>query len=400
MSSRSMLRRKGGIWRGMLSIHRGGWRILRNSRVSRAVLSLPLVFIPFVAASLAVGLREDRDDSIPLVYARLTTPSIEEEDEEEESEVASEPEEATQEEADGADPEPFAMDIDGQIADMEPFARPRGELKTIQPLASPPLPLSPISNPSTPPRKRPRISSWRPPAYVPDHLPPFPTNTPRPSPSPPPQDAPAMPDPVKLERPLTPPPPQIATTTSSADYLTATPFAQSSLASNGLWHLPSAPPPPPPDTGASSSKAAIPQVQPALLAAYHHILTHPPPSKVASISPARYKVALALVSQSEQNPRWDPATTLYGTTTPNAPRVAAIGPSFPIPISKFPPTPTDGKDETDKDKKPNLPSAPPRPVATSERVAPLVSQQPSRIPDLARQVLPVSRVLLHFRVHC
>lgn len=396
-----MLRRKERIWRGMLSIRRGGLRILRNSRVSRVVLFLPLVFIPFVAASLAVGLREDRDDAIPLVYARLPTPSIEEEDDEEESEDASEPEEATQEESDGADPEPFAMDIDGHIAEMEPFARVREEPKTIQPPASPPLPLSPISNPSTPPRKRPRTSSWRPPAYVPDHLPPFPTNTPRPSSSPPPQDAPVMPDPVKLERPPTPPPPQIAPTTSSADYLTPTPYAQSSLAStHGPWHLPSRPPPPPPETGASSSRAAIPQVQPAYIAAYHHVLTHPPPPKMPTISPARYKVALALVSQSEQSPRWEPATTLYGSSTPNAPRVAAIGPSFPIPISKFPPTPTDGKDEAEKDKKPNLPSAPPRPVATSERVTPLVSQQPSRIPDLARQVLPVSRVLLGPIVYC
>ena len=200
-----------------------------------------------------------------------------------------------------------------------------------------------------------------------------------------------MPEPVKLERPPTPPPPQIASVTSSADYLTPTPYAQSSLASsNGPWHLPSASPPSPPDTGASSSRAAIPQVQPALLAAYHHVLTHPPPAKVSAVNPARYKVALAFVAQSEQNPRWEPAATLYGNSAPNAPRVAAIGPSFPIPITKFPPTPTDGKEDTEKDKKPNLPSAPPRPVAASERITPLVSQQPSRIPDLARQVLPVS----------
>ncbi|KAH9921105.1 uncharacterized protein B0H18DRAFT_1021908 [Fomitopsis serialis] len=339
-------------------------------------------------ASLAVGLREDRDDAIPLVYARVPTPSLEEEGEDG---SASEVEDDLREEDNDDEDEPFPIDMDGHISELEPFAKAREAPKSMQPLASPPLPLSPISNPSTPPRKRPRTSSWRPPSYVPDHLPPFPTTSPRRSPSSLPQDAPVVSDPVKVERPPTPPPPQIATTTSSADYLTPTPYAQSSLAATtGPWHLPSAPPYTS-DSGAQSlSRAAIPPVQPALLGAYHHVLTHPPPPNVASVNPARYKVALAFVAQAELNPRWDPPTSVFGSSAPNAPRVAAIGPSFPIPISKLPPTPTDGKDEAEKDKKPNLPPAPPRPVATSERVTPLLSQQPSRIPDLARQVLPGS----------
>ncbi|KZT68102.1 hypothetical protein DAEQUDRAFT_693189 [Daedalea quercina L-15889] len=340
-------------------------------------------------AAMAVGLREDRDDAIPLVYARMPTPSPE--DEEDEDESASEVEEDAQEVANETEPEPFPMDLEGHISEMEPFAKAREDRKSIQPPSSPPLPLSPISNPSTPPRKRPRTSGWRPPSYVPDYLPPFPTTSPRHSPSPPPQDAPVVPDPVKVERPATPPPPQIATTTSSADYLTPTPYAQSSLATtSGPWHLPSAPPRMPDYGTQSSSRASVPQIQPALLGAYHHVLTHPPPPKVSSVNPARYKVALAFVAQSELNPRWDPATTLFGNSASNTPRVAAIGPSFPIPITKLPPTPTDGKDDTEKDKRPNLPSAPPRPVTTSERGAPLLSQQPSRIPDLARQVLPGS----------
>ncbi|TFY52554.1 hypothetical protein EVJ58_g9951 [Rhodofomes roseus] len=339
-------------------------------------------------ASLAVGLREDRDDAIPLVYARVSTPAPEE-DEDEGS--ASEVEEDLREDENGEEPEPFAMDIEGQIVEMEPFAKVREDPKSIQPPTSPPLPLSPISNPSTPPRKRPRTSSWRPPPYVPDYLPPFPTTSPRRSPSPLPQDASAVPGPVKVERPPTPPPPQIATTTPSADYLTPTPYAQSSLAATtGPWHLPNALPNTPDSALQSPLRTAIPQVQPALLSAYHHILTHPPPPNVSSVNPARYKVALAFVTQSETNPRWDPAITLFGNTAPNAPRVTAMAPSFPIPITKLPPTPTDGKDEAEKDKKTNLPSAPPKPVVTSERVTPLLSQQPSRIPDLARQVLPGS----------
>jgi len=44
----------------------------------------------------------------------------------------------------------------------------------------------------------------------------------------------------------------------------------------------------------------------------------------------------------------------------------------------------------EKDRKPVLPSAPPRPVVSLERVTPLLSQQTSRIPSLARQVLPGS----------
>ena len=262
---------------------------------------------------------------------------------------------------------------------------------------TPPLPLSPVSNPSTPPRKRQRTSSWQPPEYIPDFLPPFPTDEPRRSPSLPPQPAdPAgmAASPVKLERPNTPPLQQAeaaaATTTSSAnpsaDYLTQIPYEESILSKQPAWHLPQLPPPS--SSPLNKSTLPLPQTQPALLGAYHHILTNPPPTHVSSINPARYRAALALLAESETTPRWDAPTTLFSATAPNPPRVAPMPPSYAVPIGKGPGTP-DGK-EKEEEKRPNLPGAPPRTIVPYERLTPTVSQPGSRIPKLARQVLSVS----------
>ncbi|OSX57908.1 hypothetical protein POSPLADRAFT_1155377 [Postia placenta MAD-698-R-SB12] len=289
-------------------------------------------------ALLLDGLREDRDDAIPLVYAPMPLEAFYDEYKEEETQ--------------------------------------------------PPLPLSPISNPSTPPRKRPRTSSWRPPSYVPDHLPPFPTNSPPQSPFPRSPTEAIAPIPVKMERVATPPPPPMASSASSADFLTPIPYLQSSLAGALMSHLP----PLPPRSGPPSSQARqpLPQMQPALLGAYHHVLTHPPPSNVTSVNPSKYRVALALLTQAEAQPRWEPAPTLFSNTVPNPPRVAAPGPSYPVPVAKGPLTPTDKELEIEKDRRSNLPNAPPRPVVFPERVTPLISQQASRLPTLARHVLPGS----------
>ena len=89
----------------------------------------------------------------------------------------------------------------------------------------------------------------------------------------------------------------------------------------------------------------------------------------------------------EAMPRWDPPATLYGSSMPNAPRVAPMGPSFPVPIAT-----AEGKDKgKEAESETKLPNKPPRSIVGTERIAPLISQQGSRIPALALQVLPVSR---------
>lgn len=340
-------------------------------------------------ASLEVGLKEDRDDLIPLVYAPMpsSTPS-------DEDEASSESDEETVGGTEREEDTAIAIGMDKIIREDEAGMSRRDYITSLLPPSSPPLPPSPISNPSTPPRKRARTSSWNPPPHIPDFLPPFPTDSPRHSPSLPPQNTSIPINHVKLERPPSPPPPQLSTSSSSADYLTPTPYSLSTLASTPSWHLPSAPAISPESADRAPPRSAGPPVQPALIGAYHHVLTHPPPPNVTSVNPARYKVALAFLAQSEVHPRWEPAATLFSNTAPNPPRVASMGPTYAMPVDKFPPTPTEGKagkeQDLDKDKKSNLPSVPPKPIATSERITPLTSQQASRIPNLARQVLPVS----------
>jgi len=268
---------------------------------------------------------------------------------------------------------------------------------------TPPLPLSPISNPSSPPpRKRARTANWDPPPHIPSFLPPFPTNSTTPplrTPSPPPRlvasPEPQNMSPMKVERPESPIP-EISTSIASADYLTPVPYSLSSLSGVPAWHLPTKPRSPPPPIN-PSNKLPIPQIQPALFGAYHHVLTHPPPPTVTTTNPGRYKVALALVHQAEVNPRWDPPSTLFASSVPNTPRVAPIGPSYAVPIARTFPGEKEkesggsGKDKgKESEAETRLPPAPPRPVGSFERPAPLINQQSSRIPSLAKQMLPGS----------
>ena len=91
--------------------------------------------------------------------------------------------------SDGAEVGEDSMNVDAAVPEGEPtsiLSEQKGErIASPRPL-TPPLPLSPISNPSTPRRKRPRSSGWNPPPHVPDFLPPFPSYSLQHSPSPPP----------------------------------------------------------------------------------------------------------------------------------------------------------------------------------------------------------------------
>jgi Wiskott-Aldrich syndrome protein len=231
-----------------------------------------------------------------------------------------------------------------------------------------------------------RTSSWQPPSHIPDFLPAFPVDgsssdqpdsprSPRMPPSQPPMEAPLSP----LPQPSTP--------AYASDYFTSVPYDQSSLSSIPEWHLP--PSRPPRTVPGHFPRFPTPQTQPTLISAYHHILTRPPPP-TASANPSRHKVAMALLSLTRSSPRWEPPNTLYSSSSPCAPRVAVIGPTFPILISETLQGPVDQKaTDAERERKANLPSLPPRPVFVNERITPLVTQQPSRIPELARHVLPV-----------
>jgi hypothetical protein len=221
---------------------------------------------------------------------------------------------------------------------------------------------------------------------TPDFLPPFPDDTARTrsvSPAP-------TPSPVKLEKPPSLIPQHISSNTVS-DYVTQVDYSESVLASTPEWHLPSRPP-----ASALSQKQPprlpTPQTEHALIQAYHHILTHsvPPPTPP---NPAKHKVATTLLSQVQNNSRWDAPDTLYANIVPCPPRIAAISPSYPVAQSTLDDIRA-GKDDKEADKKALFPSAPPRPVFSSDKPVFLVSQQSSRLPDLARQILPVS----HFRI--
>jgi len=218
---------------------------------------------------------------------------------------------------------------------------------------------------------------------TPDFLPPFPDDTSRTrSASPIP-----TPSPVKLEKPPSLIPQHISSDTVS-DYVTQVDYSQSVLASTPEWHLPSRPP-----ASSLSQKQSprlpTPQTEHALIQAYHHILTHPVPPPVPP-NPAKHRVSTTLLSQVQNNPRWDPPDTLYANIVPCPPRISAIGPSYPVGQSTLNDIRA-GKDDKEGDKKPIFPSAPPRPVFSSDKPVFLVSQQSSRLPDLARQILPVRR---------
>lgn len=276
---------------------------------------------------------------------------------------------------------------------------------------SPPaLPLSPISNPpGSPPRKRPRTAHWNPPSYIPSFLPPFPTDTPHHTPSPPPADlppsAPLTSSPVKVEQLSLAIPPQetISLSKPPGDWLTPTPYELSGLASQPTWHLPTKPPTPPPSP---ANRLPMPIAERALYEAYHYILTHHPKTKLEQYrpgptNPGRYKVALELVRQAETQPRWDPVPTMFGGPSPNIPRVATISPSYPIPYGKFPDDEKEskpGKGGKDKDNdEVKLPATQAKIVGGTDRLAPMVSQPTSRIPNLARELLVVSHLIFKLK---
>lgn len=265
-------------------------------------------------------------------------------------------------------------------------------LESPQRITPPPLPLSSISNLSPPSYKRSRTASWQPPPYIPDYLPPFPTTID----SPPSPDLVPSPRPdqfelpsaqtidAKVEKPPLSLTQTITSSSSASDYLVQVPYSQSTLSGVAEWHLPSAHP-----TSKSAStrqpRLPTPQTEQALFTAYHHILTHPPPSSGNSPTPLRHRVAMALLSQIQMTPRWEAPDTLYSSVAPCPPRVATIGPTYPMAIGD---NGSDSKPKAEKDVK--FPPAIPRPVSSSERLTPLISQQTSRIPELARHALPVS----------
>ena len=303
------------------------------------------------------------------------------------------------------------MDIDDPP--ITPQKRPSPRLPS-----PPPFPLSPVSNPaSSPSRKRQRTAGWQPPEHVPNFLPPFPTAAP-PSPvSPPPPPLPEIEEQQQMLPPMLPPlrpqlPPttttiqtttaqQTMTSSAASDYLVQVPYSQSSLSSVPEWHLPSSSTIIPSQSRNVPQPLSTPQTEHSLLAAYHYILTHPPPLHPLfpgrttippaaagvpigpnTLLPSRHKVAMTLLYQTQALSRWEPADTLFGTAAPCSPRAAAIGPTYPIPI--------DDKEKNTPNKEFKFPPVPARPVGAPERIVPAVSQQGSRIPDLARHVLPVS----------
>ncbi|KAJ7145926.1 hypothetical protein C8R44DRAFT_4720 [Mycena epipterygia] len=219
-----------------------------------------------------------------------------------------------------------------------------------------------------PPPKRQRTLDWD--GHIPDFLPPFPTITdvvdsPRAeSPHP-------MPPPLQSAVPLVP---QLtATSTSAADYVLQIPYEESSLAEVPEWHLPGAPPHPPARPPAPTTTFTVsPEL--ALYKAFHHILKNPQRETTTS-TPARHRVAMALLTHTQIVPRWDLPDTMYAASTPAPPRAWPIVPTFAVPITepspvaprRFPPTH--------------------RTVAAPDRIAPLVGAQGSRIPELARRVL-------------
>lgn len=251
---------------------------------------------------------------------------------------------------------------------------------------SPTLPPSPVSIPSSPSRKRSR-TEWSAPAHIPDFLPPFPVPKEYSAPPSPENTPAALPTVLRTQEALVP---QVSTTTSSADYLTPVPYTSSSLSSTPVWHLPQ--PPASFELPSQPPRLATPQIQPSLLGAYHHILTNPPSSQGNAGNPARHRVVLALLSQTENNPRWEPADTLFGLSSPNAPRLSTMPPSHPIakkPLSNASGDPGKLDAKAEEITKIPLPSVSHHPVTAQQHIAPSMCTQESRLPEVARSVLPV-----------
>ncbi|KAF5326067.1 hypothetical protein D9611_000873 [Ephemerocybe angulata] len=342
------------------------------------------------------GMKQDKDDAIPLEYARFDGPIEESEDEESgESEDEGLGLDADAEgEVIGEDD---SMDVDSPLKRHHGFMGP------------PPLPLSPVSNsPPSPSRKRPRTANWSPPEYVPDFLPPFPSistatdpgtmpasglDSLRPSPLTQTFDLPstsaagAAAEENRAVAAALQVPQTLTTTTSTSDILVQVPYSQSTLSGLPERHLPG-PPPPPSNTSSRpmivAPRQSIPQVESSFIAAYHYILTHPPPTTPPPSTLQRHRVAMSLLSLIQSSSRWTPSDSLYGSIAPCPPRVATVPPSYPVAVTDL------GAGQQVKDGAGNgfkFPGSNNRPVATVDRLAPLVAQPSSRLPDLARSVL-------------
>ncbi|KAJ4481082.1 hypothetical protein J3R30DRAFT_3656749 [Lentinula aciculospora] len=323
-------------------------------------------------AQLSDGLRADHDDAIPLHYAYVP-PEL--------AQALDEEEDGGEDEAlfgsSAADESYMALDISESFSSAA-----RRDFF--------------LTDTLSPARKRQRNMDWSPPEHIPSFLPPFPSTSEAPSPphSPriPSKELPPHPtDGTGFDKPPSPPPliastqPQAIASTSAAasDYLVQVPYSQSSISTISEWHLPSAP------VSTSSSRPeprwATPATEPSLIAAYHHILTHPPPPNTTPMAnPQRHKVAMALLALTQNASRWELPDTLFSTLATNHPRVASIGPTYPVLIGDY----AEGTKKGEKEKDFKFPATAPRSVATTERISQLVSQQGSRIPELARHVLP------------
>lgn len=285
--------------------------------------------------------------------------------------------------------------------------------------ASPHFPPSPVSPPHV--RKRARTSNWKAPEYIPDFLPPFPGHVASPQGSPlhqptllhtepvplymgPPEldlsepvpmpSSSTAPDPLESqlrpepgrqpELPLRPPSPALPTSTSaSSSYVTSVPYEHSSLATVPEWHLPN----PPPDISHPPSSSTLP----ALLSSHSYLqsssLSAP---SLQPPNPLRHSLAMMLLGVSSR--AYSPAATLFASSNTNTctplPRRAAPLAAHAIPLDKS------GRANFDSGPKRGMLPVPPaewhsRSAAGPVAIVDITAVQGSRIPTLARTLLPV-----------
>ncbi|CAK5271037.1 unnamed protein product [Mycena citricolor] len=210
--------------------------------------------------------------------------------------------------------------------------------------------------------------------HVPSFLPAFPEVTPVAPESPRPDSPQPMPPTATVGLPGAAALPQLtATSTSAADYLIQIPYDESSLAEAAHWHLPAQSMEP---SDAPSAIGANPSFDPPKLALYKafvHALRHPQRDTGPS-NPARHRVSMSLLQLTQVVPRWDLPPSMYASSAPGPPRAWPIVPTYAKPMN-----------EAEVPRR-FLPTT--RNVAYPERIEPIVGSQGSRLPELARQVLP------------
>lgn len=267
-------------------------------------------------------------------------------------------------------------------------------------VASPTLPLSPVSNQSSPSRKRIRLQrGWDPPSHVPDFLPPFPSSSSELEVNP--LQSPQVKTEMEVilppssgaydrerERQPTPPPQHLSMATSAADYLTPVPYNMSSLSSVSEAHLPE----PSLRTASTSAGTALqllprkrdpPPIVQSIYTAYHHVLTQRPSSE-PSTNTGRHRVALTMLDQAYARPRWTAPDTLFANLAASRPRIVSPAPTFPIFL---------GSALGREDKHLVIPSTL-RTLMVDETVFPLSHQPTSRIPNIAQAILPVYHIFV------